>query len=77
MKLTSVFGLTAQIRSVRTQKHSVCCSGSEDHGLTASKPRDFSPLGSEINTSEQQKDSMYPSPSYKTVKSILKVCWVI
>ena len=70
------FDSSDQERPARKSTQCVC-SGSEDHGLTALKPCNFSPLSSEINTAEQQKDSMYPSPSYKTVKSILKVCWVI
>lgn len=38
---------------------------------------DFLPLASEINTSEQQKESVYLSLSRKTIKSIFKISWVI
>lgn len=65
MKLTSAFGLTAQSRTVlRTQNTKCVCLGSKasHRRLTAPKPCDVSLLGSEINSSEQQRERLSLPP---------------
>lgn len=53
------------------------CSGSRDHRPRTLKLWDFLPVASEINTSEQQKESVSLSLSRKTIKSIFKISGVI